>query len=1162
MTEKLHRIVAQMTPNPEQLPAIRARGSDVVVTAGAGTGKTRTLVARYLSLLAEGKPLRSIVAITFTRKAAREMRNRVRGEVRRYVAQDGLAPPERQRWQKAYAELDGARIGTIHSLCTEMMRDHPAEALVDPHFGVLEEAEAALLRRRVLDTALAWAADDPEAVGLFGLLEGPQGLRAVLKSLLEVRLDARSAFDAVSREPLAHWQDIVTEQQRRELRALVSDPAWSEAATMLRRSKPILLDDAMALERKLALQAIDDATEVSLSGTVTHQPGTVQTTSDAGTENRPVKTEQLRARLARLSRLDAISLGGGSYKAWPGGKPEKAAIKDALRTLRQLWREHAGLLSLELNPLDERLAEAMPGLRAVFRFACQRYQSEERGERVLDFDDLEHGAVELLERHPEVRARWQREVESVLVDEFQDTNGRQRRLVRLLGAGPATLFIVGDAKQSIYGFRGADVTVFRAERERIAGGDGRGYRLATSYRAHSGLIRDLNALLKPVLGEKEDPHRPWAEPFAPIGPHREEPGPGIAAPYVELHLAVGAKGEGALDRAAKFLCGRLAELVAGGAQVMDDDTLRPVNYGDIAILCRASSSFSFYEDALDEAGLPYLTVAGRGFYDRPEVRDLLNALRALSDPSDDLALVGLLRSPALGLSDRTIYELVRARGEAPSPLWDTLREGDVALDSAAGGQVTRAVALVEGLHAMAGRTGVGDLLKAFLDATSYRAGLLRAGEHRAVRNVNKLLQTAHASRLVGVAAFVEYVDSVQDSGAREGEARSPAGGAVQIMSAHQAKGLEFPIVVLGDATWSGVGRRGVIVDPELGVLLPLKNPDDERPAIYCLARERAEDQVSAESDRLLYVASTRAREKLLISGYLSGIKADGTPYKLSGWLAKLGKPLGLHRIELNYDEQGDQLHCRELRVGKARAGCFIYEPDCAPYQSPGRPTVNERETTDVPLPPPLLPPLPHIEGKAQRRGGAQLVSRVVPQRKHAQAPSRVVGELVHQALAAWRLPESEDDRTLGAWLEARARAAGLVDAQQVANARRRSQRLLLRFRRTGLFDQVSSAEHRLHEVPYTLLRQGRPDSGVIDLLCQWDGAWNIIEFKTDEVRGEADFDRMLRREDYLVQVRRYAAAASRLLGRRPACLLVMLDYEHRVHVYSVPESGSPTRVRS
>ena len=166
----LHPILAQMEPSPEQEHAIVWRGTDLVVTAGAGAGKTRTLVTRYLMLLSEGLPLRSVVAITFTRKAAREMRNRIREEMRRYLDGQEIGAEERERWQSLYSELDGARIGTIHSLCTEIIRGHPAELGIDPRFAVLEEGQANILWGQALDQALSWAANDEQVVELSGLM--------------------------------------------------------------------------------------------------------------------------------------------------------------------------------------------------------------------------------------------------------------------------------------------------------------------------------------------------------------------------------------------------------------------------------------------------------------------------------------------------------------------------------------------------------------------------------------------------------------------------------------------------------------------------------------------------------------------------------------------------------------------------------------------------------------------------------------------------------------------------------------------------------------------------------------------------------------------------------------------------------------------------------
>ncbi|TET52250.1 MAG: hypothetical protein E3J64_05505 [Anaerolineales bacterium] len=478
-SSSLHPIVAQMHPSPEQKPAVTERGRDVAVTAGAGTGKTRTLVARYLSLLAEGLPLRSVVAITFTKKAAREMRNRVREEVRRYLERTDLAAQERGRWQGLYTALDAARIGTIHSLCGEILRWHPAEAGVDPRFEVLEEGHAGILRQRSIDEALAWAADDEESVILFSLL-GEWDLRRTLDSLTRQRLDVEDAFAAPPEDLLAHWERALQARQHQALDGLVGQAQWQEAVAVLKRNAASDSDDKIEMQRQTALAAIG-------------QSG-----------------DSLADRLAALRQLAEIKLGGGRQGAWPDGKAQLVDVKDALRSLVSLWKPERELLELSLNEMDEQLARALPALREMLSVACQRYEEGKEQRNALDFDDLEQGAVALLREHDGVRERWQQEVRAILVDEFQDTNGRQRDLVQLLNSDEGKLFVVGDAKQSIYRFRGADVTVFRAVRERVQETGGATLQLQKSYRAHRELVEGLNVLLRRVLGDEPDPSRPWA----------------------------------------------------------------------------------------------------------------------------------------------------------------------------------------------------------------------------------------------------------------------------------------------------------------------------------------------------------------------------------------------------------------------------------------------------------------------------------------------------------------------------------------------------------------------------------------------------------------------------------------------------------------------------
>ena len=318
-------IVALLKPSGEQLPAIEARGRDVVVTAGAGTGKTRTLVARYLSVLTEVDDLRSIVAITFTRKAAREMRNRVRQAIRGYLENGGPDPAEHGRWLEIYNALDAARIGTIHSLCGEILRTHPVEARIDPRFEVLEEGQTNLLQSRAIEEALARAADDREAAELFTLL-GERTLRRMLTELLGKRLEAAAAFERLPADLLAHWTE--------------------------------------------ALQRCDPAAE--------------------------------------------------------------------------------------LNELDRKAAHAVPLLRSVFQMALESLTALKAERQALDFADLEGRTLELLQNQA-VLDHWQSTISAILVDEFQDTNLRQVELIKQLRGDPdrfpGRLFLVGDAKQSIYRFR-------------------------------------------------------------------------------------------------------------------------------------------------------------------------------------------------------------------------------------------------------------------------------------------------------------------------------------------------------------------------------------------------------------------------------------------------------------------------------------------------------------------------------------------------------------------------------------------------------------------------------------------------------------------------------------------------------------------------------------
>lgn len=1102
-------ILQAYTLSDPQLRAVLARGHDVAVTAGAGTGKTRTLVARYLALLADGLPLRQIVAITFTRKAAREMRNRVRKEIAAYLAQPELPAAERQRWQAHFNRLDAARIGTIHNLCSEILHAHPAEASIDPRFGLLDETQAALLVQEVAEATLAWAASADEALPLLALLR-ERPLLDLITTLLTNRLAVQEVGSKLPADTIFdHWQAQLVARQGEQLQRLLADPDFVAAHRCLQINQASKPDDKCEIQRQSALAALATPADASLAD-----------------------------RLRSLVSLNDIVLVGGSKGSWPGDKEQLDEVKAALRYLRETYRSQS-LLPLSLNEQDTAVAAVMPAIYRLFHYAQDVYSRLKAERDALDFDDLEALAIQLLEKFLAIRSYWQGQLQALLVDEFQDTNARQARLVRLLCPDPGKLFIVGDAKQSIYRFRGADVTVFTTEKVRIQRSSGALIDLNTSYRAHEQLLTDMNELLAPVLGA-DLPHRPpWVAPFAPLSHGTKDVVANLTAPYVEFHLAVGSKAE-ALPLAAAVLVTRLARL----------HTETGFSYGEMAILCRASGAFQYYEDALDSAGIPYLTVAGKGFYERPEIRDVLNALQAIADPHDNLALVGLLRSPACGISDITLYQLARQRVAHPvdgRSLWQWLLSGMAIADTAETVRLQTAVALIASLNQQAGRIPVADVCKQFLDRTYYRAFLHRAGQPRALRNISKLLTDIHNSELVSITEFLEYAQALRDSGSREGEARGTSEGVVQIMSIHAAKGLEFPVVALGDAS-SGSNRTSpILVDAGLGILLAVTDAENTKATSYELATALANEQEQAEKDRLLYVALTRAEQMLLINGT---IQQTTRSFSWKGWLGQLADIASLSQADLSgYDENGDGCHIFDLSINQSAVKAVVYEPGAVSL--PAQPAAGATIAPERPPMSPLQDPLPAVtQEKTDEMETPQRVWQVVPTAQRPEAPAWVIGSIVHEALALWRFPGLGFE----AWVIARAREYGLTDPRQLHHAYTDTVRLLSRFKQHPRYQEILSAGRRLHEVPFHLQFNGSMKTGYIDLLYRKNGIWRLIDFKTDRIQDEVALRQILKEKDYTQQVQSYGAAVQKLMGVVPQLELCWLDYPGDVSFTLVPLS--------
>jgi len=788
----------------------------VAVVAGAGTGKTHMLSHRFLFHLEQGMDPLQIVAVTFTERAAAELRARIRSLVAR-------ALPDRPDVPVA---LEAAQISTLHALAARVCRDHPEEAGVPPDFTVLDELEGQVWLAERLDDALA---DLPAEV----FAELPYGdVRDALARMLGDPVEAQAALDL----PTEGWEERVERARRHALDELTGDPAWRDAAALVRGARGEDGDKA-EIARACAETGIDHL-----------ERGEVE---------------------AALDALDRVNLSGGRQAAWPEG--DLPAVKAALRLLRDSARAAAreGVLTLALGPVDDRLAALLPHLKGAFEAVRRALAAEKRRRRVLDFADLEVHALRALER-PEVRAHYAARWRAVLVDEFQDTNPAQERLLNLLTEG-MTVTVVGDEKQSIYGFRGADVTVFRRHRARLrerarqrpsaAGADPEAVEVSMdeSFRAHGPLTRTLNRIFAPVLGElRQDLTAVRGE--APD-----------AAPHVTAHLIEGKGGKARLQVSeARHIAAVVKGLLDAGVPVWDERgaSLRPVRPEDIAVLTRTWQPLGVYGEILPALGVPAVHSGGGNLLDTREAKDAMAALRFFADPRDDVALVALLRSPFFAVADPTLYRFAQTLPEAHgqhAPWWHPLEAAAGLPSELEGARGTLRELLAARAWTPSRQLQLADALTGY---TAVLSGL--PGAERRLADWTGFLEFIRALE-TGLADVFSVVRRLRRLLRAKVEVPRPvlqAEGAVNLLTVHRSKGLEWPVVVVADLSrGSRNGGARMLFQRELGVAFRLHDADGGTvdPALYTLLRRDRRRREADEARRVLYVALTRARDRLVLT---------------------------------------------------------------------------------------------------------------------------------------------------------------------------------------------------------------------------------------------------------------------------------------------------------
>jgi ATP-dependent helicase/nuclease subunit A len=1152
---------------PAQHQAIYTHDTNLIVVAGAGSGKTRVLVERYLALLDAHPdwPLNALVAITFTRKAAQEMRDRVRQalEDRLHAA---ITPDDQRVWATHLASMDSARINTIHGLCTDILRANAAAAGLDPDFGVLDEVEASILLDAVIDDELQRLVQEHDpALRLFSEYDR-SSIVAVLRHLVSVPLPD------LPTDPLAYWQNLWENDVRAALQRLRQDAGFISAAHWQPPDGwPTSADKLLDV-----WQACSPLLETVLNPAA--EPA---------------------ACLAALRLLgDTIKVNVGSAGNW-GGKETLTAAKDALRAIREQAQATIKTAGDPPGPLDAHAARLLPLWQRLIGRVQGAFDSAKQQQSQLDFDDLERRTVDLLVNHPAVRARYQQaEFRHVLVDEFQDTNAAQWAIVQALAdpRQPGSLFLVGDQKQSIYAFRGADVSVFgrvRAELRALGGAD---IPLARSFRTHQPLVSAFNAIFDSLL--RPDPASPVrayeTELDTPMDAQRAAPPSDL--PPLEL-LLVDASDSRDSDLKADdrrrweaYEIGiRLRQMVETQTPVYDRrlDRVRPVQYDDMAILFQSMSQVLLYEEVFKALELPFVTVAGRGYYSRPEVWDLLNLLKALYNPADNLALASVLRSPLFGLSDEALLALRLLKNDQGErlALWEALNQPEqVPPDESALAAFARDC--LYGLAALAGRVTIADLLRAALDQTGFLATLTGLPDGARRRgNVEKLLRKAESSGKVTLGAFEQYLSDLSAREVREGEAPLDAGGALTLMTVHASKGLEFPVVALADTSWKR-GNRGddtLTFDPDCGLACKVYDAADGKlQATFAFRRayQLSTLRDEAERRRLLYVAATRAQDYLIIGGQIKWHKTQER-WTAEGWLGWLLEALNLSAALDTPGESVIPYDWGALRLWISRQPP---EPEhLAPGErralsawdqlGPGQPLAAPMQK------PPLAAPLPvdrrdfarHLTVTQLAELGASLSDRQAGKRfrravlhdapaqigpvPYPRSFKRLVGEMVHEALRWWQ-PGTEPSDAL---LQSLAWGNNIIAPEDQQQAIGKAKNMLSSYQKSDVYRLLTAAAEIYRELPFIYDTGQRIIHGVIDVLLRLpDDTWAVIDYKTSVLPTNPPFDKPTQAEAeahaqrYHMQVGAYAAAVGAQLKLDAAQVAVYIHYVQHQLTVTVP----------
>ncbi len=1152
-------------PTPQQAAALETRAVSIALSAGAGCGKTYVLTRRFLAhvdpddsqiaaALAAGQKeladLPQLIAITFTERAAREMRERIRSEtLKRLQAADEAAAPY---WLQLFRSLDTARISTFHAFCASLLRSHAVEAGLDPSFAILEENTARTLASETAEDTLreALSTNEPEILALASQY-GIEGLR--------------DRAVALAGEIRGHDAQVWLEQQPADIAA-----AWKKRyeTTFLAQVHRDLLRGEWHRKLQAVLPGLmqRNAKFAPVGGELQELPLDIAKANAAGKDV-----------FSLWERFREIAMPGKVKKLLDKEDYEKfqpvfEQVRDQLKDLRS---KYALDTSNDLAGAERSLALLRLAMQVV-----QAYEQRKRLENGLDFTDLQLRARDLLAdpANEEMLLRLRRNLRLLLVDECQDTDPVQVEILRALTGSPDTnkLFIVGDYKQSIYRFRGADPAVFVQLRGETPV-NGR-LPLSQNFRSQPGIISFVNTLFASSLDSPE-------EPYEPLVAHRPS---AHTEPCVEFLWPPAPPEEKVSEHRlteARWIARRLRQLLESGEPLIGnkDGTARPVQLGDIAILFRSLPNVQLYEEALREHGIPYYLVGGHAFYAQQEIYDLLNLLSAVQSSADEIALAGVLRSPIFGLTDETLFWLARENGSLEGAF--TLEvKWPKTIDASQLEHAKQAACILAELRQFKDRLPITDLIRRVLDLTGYDAALAAEflGE-RKLANLEKLIEMARVfdrSTTLGLADFIVQLREFVVNEPKESLAATHPENTnvVKLMSIHKSKGLEFPVVVVPDLERRpNSDSTQVAFDPELGPLAdagPGGSGVTSGLMMHRAAQTRAAEE---ESTRLFYVATTRAADYLILSSSIkdpaepsqawtrllaerfdlqSGIctaAAPGiTPPQIRVTTVeppepeKIALPRGKKWRDILADLPTVEVDAKQLAAELGRM-----EPVAANRFARRRFSISRLKSDLKALAETTVKPgADQIDPAVPGAGCVGLAGDWEELPNNSSADAAQLGILTHAVLAKLSLAHCKKlaPSLLRHWIEDASDRLNVLDPA----TREAARSMLDQFHQSPRCRELAAAKSIHTEVEFLLPRQTAAPAelfatgsseplyfqGFLDLLYQnAAGEWWIVDYKTNMVPGDAAGYRKLV-EEYRPQLSIYALAVEEALGGPPAGMVL------------------------